>query len=101
MKTTLDLPDDLVRRLKIRAVQEGRPLKRLVSELLLQGLNAGAVPAPAPPAGTSQVTIAENGFPVFRCGPNAPASAMKAEELITLEQRTQLEEDLKRAGLPV
>ncbi len=41
----------------------------------------------------------ERGFPVFRCGPNAPASRMTAEELIALEQKIIGEEDLKRVGL--
>ena len=101
MKTTLDLPDDLVRRMKIRAVQEGRTLKRLVAELLSRSLNAAAVPMPASSAAMKRVTVAENGFPVFHCGPNAPARRMTAEELIVLEQQTQLEEDMRRAGIPL
>ena len=99
MKTTLDLPDDLVRRMKIRAVQEGRPLKRLVAELLTRSLNAVAVPEPAPSTVTKRMTVAENGFPVFHCGPNASARRMTAEELIALENQTQLEEDISRAGI--
>ncbi len=99
MKTTLDLPDDLVRRMKIRAVQEGRPLKRLAAELLIRSLNAAAVPMPAPSAVTKRVSVAANGFPVFHCGPKAPASRMTAEELIALEQQTQLEEDMRGADI--
>ena len=38
MKTTLDLPDDLVRAMKLRAVQEGKKLKYLAAELLRKGL---------------------------------------------------------------
>lgn len=38
MKTTLNLPDDLVREIKIRAAQENRRLQDLVSELLRLGL---------------------------------------------------------------
>jgi plasmid stability protein len=38
MKTTLDLPDDLVREVKIRAVQENRRLKDTVADLLRRGL---------------------------------------------------------------
>ncbi|HZF08076.1 MAG TPA: antitoxin [Thermoanaerobaculia bacterium] len=38
MKTTLDLPDDLVRAVKIRAVQENRRLKDTMAELLRRGL---------------------------------------------------------------
>ena len=38
MKTTLDLPDDLVRAVKIRAVQENRKLKDTIADLLRRGL---------------------------------------------------------------
>lgn len=44
MKTTLELPDDLMRSLKIRAAQSDRRLKDIVTELLQRGLaepNAG------------------------------------------------------------
>ncbi len=99
MKTTLDLPDDLVRRMKIRAVQEGRPLKRLVAELLTRSLNAAPAPVPDPSTLTHRMTVAENGFPVFHCGPNASARRMTAEALIALGEQTQLEEDMIRAGI--
>ena len=38
MKTTLDLPDDVVRAVKIRAVQENRKLKDMIADLLRRGL---------------------------------------------------------------
>lgn len=38
MKTTLDLPDELMRAVKIRAVRENRKLKDMVAELLQRGL---------------------------------------------------------------
>ena len=40
MKTTLDLPDELVRRVKMRAVQSDRKLKDMVAALLDAGLRA-------------------------------------------------------------
>src|SRR5207248_5610567 len=45
MKTTLDLPDDLVRAVKIRAVEENRKLKDMVAELLRRGLEQEPPPA--------------------------------------------------------
>jgi plasmid stability protein len=51
MKTTLDLPDDLVRRVKMRAIQSDRKLKDTVAALLDAGLRAevgGSTPAAAP-----------------------------------------------------
>ena len=38
MKTTLDLPDDLARAVKIRAVEENRKLKDTIADLLRRGL---------------------------------------------------------------
>ncbi|MGE0686903.1 MAG: antitoxin [Dehalococcoidia bacterium] len=40
MKTTLELPDDLMREIKVRAAREDRKLKDLVTELLRKGLAA-------------------------------------------------------------
>ena len=41
MKTTIELPDDLVRMLKVRAVHEERTLKDLITEILQDGVDAG------------------------------------------------------------
>ena len=38
MKTTLDLPDDLMKRVKIHAIHEQKKLKDAVAELLDRGL---------------------------------------------------------------
>ena len=40
MKLTLDLPEDLLRTLKIRAVHEGKTFKSLMAELMRGGLAA-------------------------------------------------------------
>ena len=40
MKTTLDLPDDLMRELKIRAVHEHKKLKDAIAELIRKGIAA-------------------------------------------------------------
>ena len=42
MKTTLDLPDALVKQVKLRALHEGRKLKDAVADLLRKGLAAAA-----------------------------------------------------------
>ncbi len=41
MKTTLDLPDELMREVKIRAVHEHKKLKDTIAELLRKGIAAG------------------------------------------------------------
>ena len=38
MKTTLELPDDLVRRIKMRAVERNQKLKDTIAQLLKLGL---------------------------------------------------------------
>ena len=38
MKTTLDLPDDVLREMKLRALMQGRTLRDLAAEFLRQGL---------------------------------------------------------------
>ncbi len=40
MKTTLDLPDELMREVKIRAVHEQKKLKDTIAELLRKGIAA-------------------------------------------------------------
>jgi len=47
MKTTLDLPDDLMREVKIRAVNENRKLKDAIADLLRRGLSQGTQDRPA------------------------------------------------------
>lgn len=47
MKTTLELPDDLMRRIKLRAVHRRRKLKEEIAQLLEAGL-AQAPPPESP-----------------------------------------------------
>jgi hypothetical protein len=42
VKTTVDLPADLVRAIKIRAIEENRKLKEMIAELLRRGLGEGS-----------------------------------------------------------
>ena len=41
MKTTLDLPDELMREVKIRAVHENKKLKDAIADFIRKGLIAG------------------------------------------------------------
>ena len=97
MKTTLDLPEDLMREVKLRAVMQRRPLKDLVAEILRQGMGmAQRAPAGPPPAG-SLVQIGANGLPVIKCNAKAPARRMRIKKLLELEQAALADEDIKRA----
>ena len=99
MKTTLDLPDELIREVKLRAVVQRRTVKDLVAEFLRQGLGLAPATTPAPPPVGSMVEIGSNGLPVIRGNPKAPVARMSAKKLLQLEQTAQAEEDVKRAGL--
>ena len=76
MRTTFDLPDELMRHLKARAALEGRSLRDLVLELVERGLKAPAV-SPA---------LAPVGLPTVRLGrPLAlPAQALNHADLSAL-----------------
>lgn len=55
MKTTVDLPAELVRAIKIRAIEENRKLKEMIAELLRRGLGEGS--AVEQDAGRRRVTL--------------------------------------------
>ena len=66
MKTTLDLPDDLVKQVKLRAVHEGRKLKDTMADLLRRGLKVAMNTEPdgqAPVVTTDKKT----GLPLIEC----------------------------------
>lgn len=66
MKTTLDLPDALVKQVKLRALREGRKLKDAVADLLRKDL---AVAPDSEPDLQSPVitTDKKTGLPVIEC----------------------------------
>lgn len=69
MKTTLDLPDALVKQVKIRAVREGRKLKDAVADLLRIGLaRSQASPPPASAQKSPRITTdPQTGLPLIVC----------------------------------
>ena len=74
MKTTLELPDELMRAVKIRAVNEGRRIKDVMAELIRRGLSE--VPEPAGSAMT-QVRV-----PLIECAHSAgPDDEMTPERV--------------------
>ncbi len=101
MKTTLDLPNDLLREAKLRAVMQGSTLKDLITDFIRQGLGLGASKPADALAASSMVYTGPNGLPVVRCRADAPASRASLLELLALEQKTLAEEDLHHVGHPV
>ena len=101
MKTTFDLPDELVREMKLRALMQGRTLRDLAADIIRQGLGLAAPrPPQAPPPG-SIVQLNPGGLPVIRCRANAPALGLTVDDLLALEQQSQTQEDMQRAGQPL
>jgi hypothetical protein len=98
MKTTLDLPGNLVKKVKLHALHEGRKLKDTVADLLRLGL-AATHTSPVSVASPGVKTDRETGLPFFPSASNAPITKMRTEEIYALIQQTQEEEDLERSGL--
>ena len=94
MKTTFDLPPDLVREVKLRAVHEGRMLKDVAADLLTRGLTTEQ-----PDRRTASPTKGAIKLPLFPSPKTAPASRMSMAELLSLEQETLNQEDRQRLGL--
>lgn len=97
MKTTLDLPDHLMRQVKQRAVQQGRPIKELVADYIRQGLHGSAA---LPQAARREVLeVDADGLPLFRTDPKLKRQPIDVATALRLEQATLMQEDCQRAGL--
>jgi len=82
MKTTLDLPDDLMREVKIRAVNENRKLKDAIADLLRRGLSQETQDRPAV-RGRVQLPLvrcAHEARPEEEMTPDRVAEVLLAEE---------------------
>lgn len=84
MKTTVELPDSLVKQIKLRAIRDGRKLKDAVAELLSRGLAADA--------GTKRRSAAaaifdnpKTGLPVIQC-----AHAARTDSEITPDRAADI-----------
>ena len=101
MKATFDAPGDLVRALKLHAVMQRRRVKDWVAEFLQGGLGMTPQAGLACRSGDSMVGIGQDGLPVIRYAPAAPASRMSMRELLHLEQAAHVAEDTSRDAIPV
>ncbi len=101
MKTTVDLPDDLVKAMKYRAVREGRKLKDVMTELIQSGLSQPNVHPDIKQSKEGPIRRIDprSGFMVIHGRKDAIAQHMTIEEILSMEQRAQEEEDLLRCGL--
>ena len=96
MKTTLDLPDDLVKEVKLRALHENQKLKDAVAQLLRRGL---AAPDANQPARINSALKKDRttGLPVIECRKAAAreVTPKRAAEIL-LEQEVQWHEKAGR-----
>lgn len=97
MKTTIDLPSDLMREIKLKAVREGRPVKYLVADFLRQGLGHGSSEK-FESIDSERISFSEKGVPMIRCRLNAPAIGMTAEQLIAVEMEILHQEEVSCGG---
>lgn len=91
MKTTVDLPDSLVKQVKLRALQEGKKLKNAVADLLQRGLNVAMnmEPDDAAPVVTKDK---KTGLPLVQCKQGAsPQDELTPERVadILMTQETE------------
>jgi hypothetical protein len=100
MKTTFDLPMDLIREVKLRSALQGKPVKYLVEDLLRQGLKKGALPK-VESIPHESVSFTEKGLPLIRGRSGAPALKMTAEELIAEESEILHAGEMSRGGIPL
>jgi len=94
MKTTVDLPDELVQRIKMRAVMRHRKLKDTMAALLRLGLSADETDEACRTPRKGAIKL-----PLFECSDDAPARRMSAEELVALTHDVQTGEDIERLPL--
>lgn len=98
MKTTIDLPPELVREMKLRAVHEGRKLKDVAAELLRHGLDRPELPLRS--AQKPRITRDPvSGLPVSHPRRSAGFVPPTLEESLALIEQANQQEDLRRAGL--
>ncbi len=90
MRTTLDLPDDLLREAKIRAVREGRKLK----DVMAASLSAYLYPAKQ---FEKETVLTAAKLPVINTRPieGLTLSSSSVEETCKLIEKTEIRDDLE------
>lgn len=87
MKTTLELPDDLMRAIKLRAVHEDRKLKDLIADLLRRGLADADVKTTGRRVQVPLIRCAHPASPETEMTPERVAQVLLAEEADAASRR--------------
>lgn len=96
MKTTIDLPEELVREMKLRAARDGRKLKDIATEIFRRGLRR------EPDNASMLYQSRRLEQPLFVCEESEASSVnMSLEQLLELERKAEAEEDAQRARRPI
>jgi len=91
MKTTLDLPAELVREMKLRAADEGRKLRDVATEIFRRGLMH-----PSPSGATARHRVK---LPLIKCvKPMALAKQMTADQVADVLLKQEVEWNHEAAG---
>ncbi|HJU40516.1 MAG TPA: hypothetical protein VJ724_13150 [Tahibacter sp.] len=85
MRTTLDLPDDVLRLAKIAAIERGSSLRQIVIDALRRDLQGDAA--------AQRVRIAG---PLITLSPDAPARNLSPEAIKKLDEAAQADADEAR-----
>lgn len=88
MKTTLDLPADLIREMKLRAAHEGRKLRDVATEIFRRGLSQ---PSPQSEAPRHRVKL-----PLIHC--EKAGAEMSADQVAEILLKQEVEWSHEAAG---
>lgn len=92
MKTTLDLPEELVREMKIRAAREGRKLRDVATEVVRRGLEQPD--SPKKPGHRVKLPLIESTEPVL------PENQLTPEQIdeILLKQEVEWHQQVNESA---
>ena len=99
MRTTLDLPDPLMRRVKIKAAAEGKKLKEIMAELIEAGLDKDQPQATLSEGESPWYIDPKTGFPIIKSLNTPGYKPPTTEEALEITEKALLEGDLERAGI--
>lgn len=84
MKTTIDLPEEIVREMKLRAVKEGRKFREVAAEVFRRGLAAR-------PGGRGAGARRRVALPIVAAPQGAAKLSLNGEEVCRLEMDAEME----------